>query len=199
MLSEPEFMIQYERLVDAFSQYSKNPGRTAGVYYENLSHLTPENLHQVVTSAIKTCKRFPSIAELKEIASSLCPQDGPADSSYASEEAYFNKRMAICDAIMTAVNRLPEAELTHIENIANKLLRDNAPEWYTPDMKLRAFQGFCIMAFKQRYPDQTNQIYQQSQDNTYSKPFTPIPFQQPRQITTTIIRNNPLTPVLDVM
>jgi hypothetical protein len=199
MTSLEDFSLLYSKLVTVFGEYSKNASGKCAIYHEKLAHIDYETMYKAIEYATANSKRFPSVAELKEIIQNLNPQDGSAESSFANEESHFNHRMAICDAITAALQHLSPEKQDHIVNIANKQLRDNAPDWYTPEMKRRAFQGFCIMAFKSLCPDETSQIYAQKQLPLSQKPFTPLPFNQPRQITTTIIRNTPPAPILDVM
>jgi hypothetical protein len=199
MTSLEDFSLLYSKLVTVFGEYSKNASGKCAIYHEKLSHIDYETMYKAIEYATANSKRFPSIAELKEITHNLQPQDGTAESSFANDEAHFNRRLAICETITAAIQQLPPEKQEYIVNIANKQLRDNAPDWYTPEMKRRAFQGFCIMAFKAQFPYETSQIYAQAQPAQPQKPFTPVPFNQPHQITTTIIRNTPPTPLLEVM
>lgn len=188
MTSLEEFSSIYSKLVTVFGEYSKNAAGKCAVYHEKLSYIDANLLIKVVEHATSTCKRFPSIAELKEIAFQLNPSSGQQNNtSNSDDQADFQRRMRICNDITSAIQKLPEFQRRAIENKANNTLKANAPDWYTTEMKKRAFQGFCILAFKELHPDHAADIeHNQSptQNNTQIAPYRPIPFQTPAQKTT---------------
>lgn len=187
MLSEEQFSQLYEKLTDAFGQYSKNPTRTLATYYDNLKNTSWETMNQTVSHAVKTCKRFPSIAELRDISQQFNPETSSTNTTITNDVADFKRRMRICNDITSAIQKLPDFQRRAIENKANDTLKANAPDWYTTEMKKRAFMGFCILAFKELHPESAADIEQgqhKTHNNNEIAPYRPIPFQIPASKTT---------------
>ena len=176
MLSEAEFTTQYESLIDAFGNYSKNPGRTADVYYESLKNTPWDTLKKTVSHAIKTCKRFPSIAELRDISQQFNPKPSSTNTTITDDVDDFKRRMRICNDITAAIQKLPDFQRRSIENQANQQLQANAPDWYTTEMKRRAFQGFCVITFRSLCPEAAYDIEHNTTQSEPVEQFKPLPF-----------------------
>ena len=176
MISQDDFSVIYSRLITVFGEYSKNAAGKCAIYHEKLCHLESDLLIRVIDQATSTCKRFPTIAELKEIARQFQPEESSGYTDHESDVADFNRRLRVCKDIMAVVQDLPEDKRTIIENRANSNLSLNAPDWYTTEIKKRAFQGFCILAFRNLYPDWAADIEAASHANNQVITYKPIPF-----------------------
>ena len=176
MLTLDEFTQIYQKLITVFGEYSKNAAGKCAIYHEKLCHLESDLLIRVIDQATSTCKRFPTIAELKEIARQFQPEDSSGHTDHQADVTDFNRRLRVCNDIMAVIQDLPEDKRAIIERMANTNLSLNAPDWYTTEMSKRAFQGFCVMAFRNLYPDWARDIEVASATNNQVVPYKPIPF-----------------------